>query len=151
MKISAHPLVVAAALGLLGPAALTDDDALDDALDGLAGTWSLDDEAEPEGPCPAERADCADGPLDPALVASLELGPTLELIPVEDRVLIDVPSQGSLSWSRDGEVAAHHELRIDGAHITRSLAVEGDALRLRTVIERGGQRHARERRYSRVG
>lgn len=131
MKISAHPLVVAAALGLLGPAALTEDDRMDE----LAGTWSVDD---PDAPGPAE--------LDPAL----DLGPTLEVIPVEDRVLIDIPSQGSLSWSRSGEVAAFQELTLNGAHVTRSLAVEGDALRLRTVVERGGERHAHERLYSRV-
>lgn len=131
MKISAHPLVVAAALGLLGPAALTEDDALDE----LAGTWAVDD---------LEAARLTD--LDPAF----DLGPTLEVIPVEDRILIDIPSQVSLSWSREGEAVARQELELDDAHITRSLEVDGDALRLVTVVERAGERHSHERTYSRV-
>ena len=131
MKISAHPLVVAAALGLLGPAALTEDDALDE----LAGTWAVDD---------LDAARLTD--LDPVF----DLGPTLEVIPVEDRILIDIPSQVSLSWSREGEAVARQELELDDAHITRSLVVDGDALRLVTVVERAGERHSHERTYSRV-
>ena len=38
MKVTAHPIVVAAALGLLGPAALAEDE--NDVSTGVAGIWT---------------------------------------------------------------------------------------------------------------
>lgn len=128
MKISAHPLIVAAAFGLLGPAALADDDVGAE----LGGTW--------------ERADDGPPPADPLL----DLGPSFEVIPVEDRVLVDVPAQGTLSWAREGELAARIELRVGDTTITRSLACDGDALHLTTVVDRDGQRLAWSSSYTRA-
>lgn len=129
MKISAHPLIVAAAFGLLGPAALADDDVGEE----LGGTW--------------ERADDGPPPADPLL----DLGPRFEVIPVEDRVLVDIPALGSLSWAREGELGARIQVEVDGATLTRSLSCEGDALQLTSVLDRDGQRLAWRSSYTRAG
>jgi hypothetical protein len=132
MKISAHPLIVAAAFGLLGPAALIDDDAAEDTIDDMRGVWC--------------RAEATAPPADPLL----DLGPRFEVIPVEDRLVVDTLAQGSGTWSRAGEDAAHTQLQLDGATITRSLSCAGDVLQLTTVVDRDGQRHAWSASYTRA-
>ena len=65
MKLIVHPMVLAGALGLLGPAALTDDEP--SVEDGLGGCWSR---------------------TTPGLGSPL-LGDDIEMIPIEDRLIID--------------------------------------------------------------
>ena len=67
MKVGAHPMVVAVALGFLGPSALAEDE--DDAIEGLDQTDGAD---EPAASCATDGvvmrgADAAD-PLDVAAV-----------------------------------------------------------------------------------
>ena len=69
MRIDAHPLVVAAALGFLGPAALADDD-FGDAEGQMAGVWTR-----------------MSTTANTAVAATA--GARLEIIPVEDRLVVD--------------------------------------------------------------
>lgn len=118
MKVDVHPLVVAAALGFLGPAALAEED--DDT--GVGGVWSRvsQDRAGPQ--------------VDAAGVA---LGRQLEVIPIEDRLILD-DGEGldvAATWSLDDSGVARQELTVDGARVVRQLEHTGDALQVRTTIE----------------
>jgi hypothetical protein len=131
MRIDAHPLVIAAALGLLGPAALAEDEP-----EGLGGTW---DRGESEGECEGNRP-CAESGLD--------LGQTLEIIPVEDRLLIEGP-HGEDAWSRVGEDQAQLVVSMGDTRVSRSLRLNGESLVVRTVVERSGERHEFRATYHR--
>jgi hypothetical protein len=125
MKISAHPLVVAAALGLLGPAALADDDE----PAGLGGVWA--------------RAD-GDG-------QSRSPGARIEIIPVEDRLWVDGGEAGAATWTRlDADRASLD--RTDGAaRIQHLIEADGDHLVVRTRVCESGSCVEYDERYVRVG
>lgn len=114
MQLAASPLVVAAALGLLGPAALTDDDP---DVGGVVGVWTR---------------------VAPAAPAAADLGRTIELIPVEDQLLLDDGSGSAAAWSRLDARQAVQELVLDGARVRRTLRLDGDALALEAHVTRDG-------------
>ncbi len=116
MRIDAHPLVVAAALGLLGPAALADDETGPGRDGPLSGVWSR--------AASAEVADTA--------------GARLELIPVEDRLLVDAGDDGAATWTLLDDGRA--QLRVDGPEhrLERTLAVEADRLVVSTRLCQNG-------------
>lgn len=114
MKLAASPLVVAAALGLLGPAALAEDDIADG---GVVGVWTRASAAAP---------------------AAADLGRTIELIPVEDQLMLDDGSGSEAAWSRLADGHAVQELVVDGAMVRRTLTLDGDALALEAHVTRDG-------------
>jgi hypothetical protein len=118
MKIGAHPLIVAAALGLLGPAALAEDDApSDEAPEGIAGQWVL------AGPATD--------------VPSADAAPALEIIPFEGRLLVDdggtSPTAAPRSWVVE-PAAATETWSAAGRTITRRFAVDAAGLHVTTRI-----------------
>lgn len=118
MKIGAHPLIVAAALGLLGPAALAEDDApSDDALEGIAGQWVL-----------AGQGSAA--PLS-------EAAPALEIIPFEGRLLVDdggtSPTAAPRSWVVE-PAGATETWSAAGRTITRRFTVDAEGLHVTTRV-----------------
>ena len=106
MKLAANPLVVAAALGLLGPAALIDDDAPNG---DVAGIWTRSSDAHP---------------------SAADLGDSFELIPVDDQLMLDDGSGSAALWTRLDDHAAEQELLVDGTTVRRTLRLDGDALAL---------------------
>ena len=116
VKLSVNPLVVAAALGLLGPAALVDED--ESSSEQLAGTWKRAGEAPGE---------------------ATQLGGLIEVIEVEDRVLLDdgtslTRSQEQWARTEDDALGATQSLVLDGASIERTFRVEGDDLLVTTRV-----------------
>lgn len=129
MRIDAHPLVVAAALGLLGPAALADDEP----TNGLVGEW----------------ARAGDAPAD-----ADSLGSSFEVIPVEEHFVVggaDSRSQGI--WTRTSDQMAWQVVELDGVEVQRSLSADGDVLVVRTQVPDGLDGAAREivERFNRLG
>ena len=113
MRIDAHPLVVAAALGLLGPAALADDEP----ISGLGGEWT--------------RA--GDAP-----VGGVSLGTTFEVIPLEEHFVIGgLDGQDQGSWTRMSDQHAVQVVQMDGVEVRRSFAAKGDVLLVRTHVHNG--------------
>lgn len=131
MKLNASPLVVAAALGLLGPAALADDDVEDT---GVAGVWNR----VPDGTATAE------------VEAPSATAARIELIPFEDRLLVDDGTTAT-AWQRQGDAGAMHELVVDGATVRQTLAMEGDHLVVETTVTRGDAHDAWKTAYTREG
>jgi hypothetical protein len=122
LKISASPLVIAAALGLLGPAALSEDDDSEE----LGGMWVR---------APESRARST---TDVSLLPG-QLGDRIQLLPLEDRYVLDEGngrSTGVSTWSVEPVVL--QELNIAEAEITREVHPEGDALKVRTVVSQEG-------------
>ncbi len=116
VKLSVNPLVVAAALGLLGPAALVDDD--EPTSEQFAGTWKR------AGDAPGEAT---------------QLGRLIEVIEVDDQVLLDDGTSLTRThehWTRveDDALAATQSLVLDGESIERTFRVEGDALIVTTRV-----------------
>ncbi len=128
MKLKVNPMVLAAALGLLGPAALADDD--DDAVMPIAGQW----------------ARAAKAPAAPQ--GSLE--PTIELIPIEGRLLLGEGSKESWVVSSANDRWSQ-ELALDGARISRSFQLDGDALMVETTVISDGVSSTTVDTYGRVG
>lgn len=131
LKLRVNPLVLAASLGLLGPAALADEDEQDHP----AGMW--------------RRAD------DGADAAAARLGEQIEVICVEDRVLLDDGSGSGVAdvgrWTRaDGE-HFNQELVVDDSVVRREFRAEGDELEVRTSVTRDGVVEAYTARYTRLG
>lgn len=123
MRIKVSPLVVAAALGLLGPAALADDDEPDATrVDSIAGVWERSGQARPS--------------------SRLHLGQRIEMIPFDGRVLLDDGLSGTQGqWSTDDSGSHRQELVVDGLNVTRSFHADGDRLNVRTIVlgEHGAQ------------
>ena len=114
MNLAANPLVVAAALGLLGPAALMDDDAPNG---DVAGIWTRSSDAHP---------------------SAADLGDSFELIPVDDQLMLDDGSGSAAMWTRLDDHAAEQELLVDGTTVRRTLRLDGDALSLEAHVTRNG-------------
>lgn len=114
MKLAANPLVVAAALGFLGPAALADDE-IDDGS--VVGVWT--------------RAETA-------TASPVDLGRTIELFPLEDQLVVDDGNGAAAAWTRLDDTAAQQELVVDGAQVRRTLRLSGDALALEAHVTRDG-------------
>lgn len=118
MRITVNPLVVAAALGLLGPAALAEDDELES--NGIAGVW---------------QRTGASAPSSALHSGSLSLGDRIEMIPFEGRVLLDDGSAGHQGeWSQDVDGMHRQELVLDGKTVSRSFQADGDQLAVRTIV-----------------
>lgn len=113
MKVAVNPLVVAAALGLLGPAALVDDD---EPAAGVVGTWT-------------RAGQSTDSPA--------ELGRTIELIPVDDLLMLDDGSGTAAAWTRVDD-GARQILQVGETRVQRTLRLDGDALALESRVTRGG-------------
>lgn len=123
IKINASPLVIAAALGLLGPAALLEDEDTEE----LGGLW----ERTP--------ASLDAGALDVSLLPGL-LGDRIQLLPLDDRYVLDEGNgrdAGMSSWSVEPVVL--QELNIENAEITREFHTEDDTLKIRTVVSQEGE------------
>jgi len=113
IKISANPLVIAAALGLLGPAALADDDE----EKGLGGIW--------------ERAD-GNTAAQPA-----RLGQQIQLLPMEGSYLLDegtAQANPKGTWQTDSGVV--QTFPLEDTSVSREFESAGDDLHVRTVIVR---------------
>lgn len=114
MKIKVSPLVVAAAMGLLGPAALAEDD--EQQRDGIAGVWKKSGAERPSSPI-------------------APLGTQIEVIPFEGRVLLDDGVGGDQGeWTHDDEGPAMQTLCVDGSRVTRTFRVDGDMLAVHTTV-----------------
>lgn len=125
MRIDAHPLVVAAALGLLGPAALAEDDP----VEGIGGEWSR------EGAAPA---------------AAASLGASFEVIPVEEHFVIGgLEGEDQGTWTRMSEARAVQVVSLDGREVRRSFAAEGDVLVVRTHVQAEGAEASYVERFNR--
>ena len=111
MRIDAHPLVVAAALGLLGPAALADDEP----VSGLGGEWAR------TGDAPA---------------GAVSLGATFEVIPLEEHFVIGgLNGEDQGTWTRMSDQRAVQVVLVDGVEVRRSFAADGDVLVVRTHVQ----------------
>ncbi len=122
MKLQVHPLVVAAALGLLGPAALADDKGT--LVAGFAGLWSR-----------AGTAPTVQGNPD----AKLRLGAVLEVIPVDGRLILDDGSTEDATWTVGPSGTATQVVVVDGNRVTRELTQDGHTLEVRTTVHAGAQ------------
>ena len=123
IKISASPLVIAAALGLLGPAALLEDEETEE----LGGLW--------ERTQSSREAGLSDVSLLPGL-----LGNRIQLLPLDDRYVLDEGNgrdSGMSSWSVEPVVL--QELNVANAEITREFHTEDDTLKIRTVVSQEGE------------
>lgn len=112
MRIDAHPLIVAAALGLIGPAALADDEP----PTGLVGEWARDSGGEAPGHPEA-------------------LGTHIEVIPVEEHFVLGGSGpvdQGS--WTRLSDGVALQILVQGDTEVRRSYSADGDTLVVRTEV-----------------
>lgn len=122
MKLEVHPLVVAAALGLLGPAALADDES--DQPTGFAGIWSRVSKAS--------EAPTAGG-------GALQLGEELEVIPLDGRLILDDGSREDASWTIGPTGTATQVMVVDGTRVTRELTQAGQVLEVRTTVHGGAE------------
>lgn len=133
MQIRVNPMIVAAALGLLGPAALAEDEHDEDAR--IAGLWA--------------RVGAGADDLRRAT-----LGKQIELIPVEDRVLLDdglrVTDRGESWLDLSGELLVQ-ELQLAEARVTRRFNIDGNALTVHTVEDAADGRLEYWDSYQRLG
>ncbi len=115
MKLKVNPLVVAAALGLLGPAALADDDV--DADDSsISGLW--------------KRSDRADAP------APGRLGDSLQVLSLDGSVVLDDGSNAPQgTWALDTDGPALQELVVDGRRVVRRFEARGDRMDVHTTVQ----------------
>lgn len=134
IKINASPLVIAAALGLLGPAALADDEETEE----LGGLW--------------ERATEAAAAAAEASVMPGQLGDRIQLLPLEDRYVLDEGNgrdPGVSTWSVEPVVL--QAFHIEDAEITREFHTDGDALEIRTVVSQDGETLEYTDTFTRIG
>ena len=120
MKLKVPPLVLAAALGLLGPAALDDtDEGADRGVDGL---WKRS-----AGSSDAARAGA--------------LGDRIEVVRIENKVLLDDGSgrldENAGRWTV-GPDSLVQSLDVAGAQVVREFALDGDHLTVEVRVERDG-------------
>ncbi len=129
MKVRVNPLVLAAALGLLGPAAL------DEETPGPVGLWRR------EGGAPDASAD--------------QLGERIEVLAIEDRFYFDEGQGTGLAdagtWTRLADGALVQELALGSALVRREFRAEEDILAVRTLVQSDGERHELEARFTRLG
>ena len=119
IKIRTNPLVLAAALGLLGPAALADDD--DDGAT-IGGLW--------------ERVSDGGPVIDAKLPA--RLGDQIQLLPLEDAFVIDDGSpRDNGSWTKQDTIS--QTIDCVSGQVRREFLAEGDALTVHTVVSRPDQ------------
>ncbi|MFT5685160.1 MAG: hypothetical protein ACI8RZ_006109 [Myxococcota bacterium] len=130
IKIHASPLVIAAALGLLGPAALLEDEDTEE----LGGLWVRTSEAHLTE-TPLSETSMLEVSLLPG-----QLGDRIQLLPMDDRYVLDEGNgrdAGLSTWSIEPVVL--QELNIAEAEITREFHTEGDDLKVRTVVSQEGE------------
>lgn len=114
MKLTVNPLVVAAALGLLGPAALMDDDQ-DDGV-GISGLWKRS--AAAHSPTPGR------------------LGDEIQVLAIDGSVLLEDGSNAPQgTWNVEPDGPARQELCVDGTRVTRRFEADGDRLDVHTTVE----------------
>lgn len=114
MKLKVNPLVVAAALGLVGPAALADDD--DDSDRSLSGLW--------------RRTDRADAP------APGYLGDSIQVLSLDGTVVLDDGSDSPQgTWALDTDGPARQELVVDGRRVVRRFEAHGDRLDVQVTVQ----------------
>lgn len=130
LKLRVNPLVLAASLGLLGPAALADEDE----SDRPAGMWRRDDDGADNN--------------------AARLGDRIEVICVEDRVLLDDGSGAGVAdvgqWTHIDDERLSQELVVDNSVVRREFRAEGDALEVRTSVIRDGVVEAYTDRFTRL-
>ena len=129
VRVDAHPLVVAAALGLLGPAALADDEP----ARGLGGEWTREGHAEKR---------------------EASLGASFEVIPVEEHFVLggaEPADQGT--WTRMSEDHAVQVVALGSLEVRRSYEADGDTLVVRTRVHSGtgGPEESFVERFNRRG
>ena len=120
MKLKVPPVVLAAALGLLGPAAL--DESEEGADRGVDGLWKR----SPGAP---------DGEREGAL------GDRIEVVRIEDKVLLGDGSgrldENAGSWTVRPDSLVQ-SLDVGGAQVVREFALDGDHLTVDVRVERDG-------------
>jgi hypothetical protein len=120
MKLKVPPVVLAAALGLLGPAAL--DDSEEGADRGVDGLWK-----RAPGTPDAEREGA--------------LGDRIEVVRIEDKVLLGDGSgrldENAGSWTVRPDSLVQ-SLDVGGAQVVREFALDGDHLTVDVRVERDG-------------
>lgn len=134
ITINASPLVIAAALGLLGPAALSEDEETEE----LGGLWER-----------SVQSSTVDADVS---VLPGQLGARIQLLPLDDRYVLDEGNgrdSGMSSWSI--EPVVQQELNIEKAEVTREFHADGDALEVRTVVSQAGETVRYVDTYTRIG
>jgi hypothetical protein len=134
ITINASPLVIAAALGLLGPAALSEDEETEE----LGGLWER-----------SVQTSTVDADVS---VLPGQLGARIQLLPLDDRYVLDEGNgrdSGLSSWSI--EPVVQQELNIEKAEVTREFHADGDALEVRTVVSQAGETVRYVDTYIRIG
>jgi len=122
IKINASPLVIAAALGLLGPAALFEDEDIEE----LGGLW--------------ERIPVGESIVSEVSLLPGQLGERIQILPLDDRYVLDEGNgrdAGVSTWSVEPVIL--QALNIEDAAITREFHPDGDALEVRTVVSQEGE------------
>ena len=68
-------------------------------------------------------------------------GQTIELIPVDDRLILsdDSSAGGASQWLDLAGPGARQRLVVEGAQVIRELSQDGDALTVRTTVRRGDE------------
>lgn len=127
IKVKANPLVIAAALGLLGPAALMDDE--EDA--GLGGMW--------------QRSPTSSIDQQPARLAS-----QIQLLPIDNRYVLDQGTASGPQGSWTTKPPITQIVREDGVSISRQFTMDGDDLTVRTVVDQDDQRVEYTDVYTRI-
>lgn len=131
VKLRVNPMVLAAALGLLGPAALEEEEG----SPGPVGLWVR-----------------TPGDAEPSLPGGL--GERIEVLALEDRVYIDdgrgagLADQGS--WSRLTDGSLRQELVVDSTRVLREFRAEADGLAVHTQVEHDGGLMESVARYTRL-
>ena len=134
ITINASPLVIAAALGLLGPAALSEDDETEE----LGGLW--------------ERAAESSAAATDVSALPGQLGVRIQLLPLDEGYVLDEGNgrdAGQSSWSMESVV--QQDLNIENAEVTREFHTDGDALEVRTVVSQAGETVRYVDLYTRIG
>ena len=151
MKLQVSPLVFAAALGLVGPAALEESDE-----NPISGLWRRSPAPDPVPNIRVQGSDsvqASSGARDQA--ESGFLGDRIEVVTVEDRVFFDDGS-GRLDGDAGTWTAVRPDLLVQhtsvaGTEIVREFLAEGDTLVVEVRVERNGVTADRwSSRYERV-
>jgi hypothetical protein len=136
ITINASPLVIAAALGLLGPAALSEDEETEE----LGGLWER-----------SVQSSTVEADADVSVLPG-QLGARIQLLPLDDRYVLDEGNgrdSGLSNWSI--EPVVQQELNIEKAEVTREFHADGDALEVRTVVSQAGETVRYVDIYTRIG